>query len=237
MIPYWRLYPLPSPKPLKEGVVLLSGGLDSTITLAYLLHKGVTVHPLAIGNSSKYFEKKAMRFIRLISEHYKIHTYILESVNPEELLVKTSEQGADLDYVPGYQTFIYFPALAYADKLGVDTLYTGFNSNTCIANEGKLHPNRKINDDTISAINSIVKLYNKLYDSDMEVVHIFGCATKAEQLEVGKELRVPFEKTNSCWNFEPNSEDVWHCGSCFCCVKRKEAFRQAELVDPVKYLR
>jgi len=228
----------PSKVELKPGIVMLSGGCDSTITLAYLLDKGVTVFPLVISNDSKFFKEKTMRFIKMVSEHYKIEfkLKLLKSVNFEELVMDTKKLGADEDYIPGYQTFIYFPAMAYADKIGVEAIYTGFNRDTCFGSgAGILFPGRKVNDDTVWAVVRMQDLYNKLYDTNIQVVHPFRNMTKAEQLKIGAELNVPFEKTCSCGELEPNEEDLFHCGMCRTCGFRRRAFTQAELVDPVKY--
>lgn len=53
---------------------------------------------------------------------------------------------------------------------------------------------------------------------------------KTDICRIGAELGVPFEKTWSCYE-----GGVIHCGECGTCIERKEAFREAQIIDPTKY--
>jgi 7-cyano-7-deazaguanine synthase len=54
--------------------------------------------------------------------------------------------------------------------------------------------------------------------------------TKAEVIKIGSKLGVPFEHTWSCYEGADR-----HCGACASCVKRRKAFSDNNLVDPVPY--
>jgi 7-cyano-7-deazaguanine synthase len=54
--------------------------------------------------------------------------------------------------------------------------------------------------------------------------------TKAEIVQAGFDLGVPFDLTWSCYKGEE-----LHCGTCPTCRARKEAFKKAGVVDPTKY--
>jgi 7-cyano-7-deazaguanine synthase len=54
--------------------------------------------------------------------------------------------------------------------------------------------------------------------------------SKAEIVDLGKELRTPYSLTYSC--YEGQKE---HCGKCGTCTERIEAFQQAGITDPVRY--
>lgn len=58
----------------------------------------------------------------------------------------------------------------------------------------------------------------------------FMAATKADIVEMGTSLGVPFEATWSCYKGEE-----LHCGTCPTCRARKEAFRMAGHADPTAY--
>ena len=69
----------------------------------------------------------------------------------------------------------------------------------------------------------------------------FQYMSKAQVVELGAGLDVPFEKTWSCydpvWTFgegEDYSHPV-HCGQCPTCIGRKAAFESLGLTDPVEY--
>jgi 7-cyano-7-deazaguanine synthase len=54
--------------------------------------------------------------------------------------------------------------------------------------------------------------------------------SKASIVETGYVLGVPYEKTWSCYE----GGEI-HCGRCGTCVERKEAFREACVIDPTSY--
>ena len=54
--------------------------------------------------------------------------------------------------------------------------------------------------------------------------------TKAEIVKIGRALKVPFDKTWSCYKGQQ-----FHCGFCGTCVERLEAFKLNKMKDPVKY--
>ena len=54
--------------------------------------------------------------------------------------------------------------------------------------------------------------------------------TKAQIVELGGKLRVPFEHTWSCYQGGDR-----HCGVCGTCVERREAFHLSGVADPTSY--
>jgi len=59
----------------------------------------------------------------------------------------------------------------------------------------------------------------------------FAALHKAQVIELGARLGVPFELTLSCMN--PAGDE--HCGRCSKCRERREAFADAGVVDPTSY--
>lgn len=54
--------------------------------------------------------------------------------------------------------------------------------------------------------------------------------TKADIIKLGAELKVPYEKTWSCYK-----GNELHCGRCGTCIERREAFYLAGVEDPTEY--
>jgi 7-cyano-7-deazaguanine synthase len=65
----------------------------------------------------------------------------------------------------------------------------------------------------------------------LTVVAPFAALTKAQVIELGARLGVPFELTLSCMN--PAGDR--HCGRCSKCRERREAFADAGVFDPTSY--
>jgi 7-cyano-7-deazaguanine synthase len=65
---------------------------------------------------------------------------------------------------------------------------------------------------------------------DLHLFTPFVNKTRAQIVEIGTYLGVPFEDTWSCYE----GEDL-HCGLCGTCNERKEAFQIAGEYDPTEY--
>jgi 7-cyano-7-deazaguanine synthase len=66
--------------------------------------------------------------------------------------------------------------------------------------------------------------------ASIEILAPFLSMTKTDIVKLGDELKVPFERTWSCYK-----GGALHCGTCGTCVERREAFAQADLADPTVY--
>jgi 7-cyano-7-deazaguanine synthase len=67
-------------------------------------------------------------------------------------------------------------------------------------------------------------------DPNLRLYAPFIYMTKAEIVEIGTSLNVPYEDTWSCYEGRE-----LHCGLCGTCNERKEAFRLANVPDPTEY--
>ena len=66
--------------------------------------------------------------------------------------------------------------------------------------------------------------------ASIEILAPFLSMTKTDIVRLGDELRVPFERTWSCYR-----GGVSHCGTCGTCFERREAFAGAHVTDPTVY--
>jgi 7-cyano-7-deazaguanine synthase len=64
----------------------------------------------------------------------------------------------------------------------------------------------------------------------IEILTPFLTMTKADIVNMGADLHVPFERTWSCYK-----GGALHCGTCGTCYERREAFAIAHVVDPTAY--
>jgi 7-cyano-7-deazaguanine synthase len=83
----------------------------------------------------------------------------------------------------------------------------------------------------VRAFESMVNLAVEGFAS-IEILTPFLSMTKADIVKLGQELRVPFERTWSCYK-----GGALHCGTCGTCYERREAFALAQVVDPTPYER
>jgi len=66
--------------------------------------------------------------------------------------------------------------------------------------------------------------------ASIEILAPFLSMTKTDIVKFGAELKVPFERTWSCYK-----GGALHCGTCGTCVERREAFAEAHVIDPTRY--
>jgi 7-cyano-7-deazaguanine synthase len=67
-------------------------------------------------------------------------------------------------------------------------------------------------------------------DANLKLHAPFVEKTKAQIVEIGARLGVPFEETWSCYE-----GGARHCGRCGTCVERRESFELAGVFDPTEY--
>ena len=67
-------------------------------------------------------------------------------------------------------------------------------------------------------------------DPSLRLYAPFVEKTKAQIVEIGSALGVPYEETWSCYE-----GGELHCGLCGTCNERKEAFQLVGVPDPTKY--
>lgn len=224
------------------GIVLLSGGLDSTVALALYLEGGTFDLALTFdyGQRSREQEIKAAR---LIAAYYNVKHKIIALPFLEEqtttALVNTDKDlpdisGIDLDnveqglesaasvWVPNRNGLFINIAAVYAENLKrPSSIITGFNSE-----EASTFPDNSLV--FISAINQSLK-YSTMQQTT--VVSPTSKLTKTDIVREGLRLNIPWHYIWSCYNDQPQL-----CGICESCRRFKRALlcnSQKSLVDKI----
>ena len=220
-----------------KSVVLFSGGLDSTTMLAIALSKNEEVYPLTIFYGQRHFIeiKKAKQILK----HYNLEQNAVEFELNLSLFNKTSlinqkmkirdqmSQEIPSTYVPSRNLIFASIASGYAETINASKIYIGVNS---LDYSG--YPDCR--PEFIEALNQTISVGTKKgVESGLKIETPLLYLTKKEIIELGISLGVDYSMTHSCYN---PSEDGLSCGKCDSCRLRLEGFKQAGLVDPVKYV-
>jgi 7-cyano-7-deazaguanine synthase len=202
-----------------KSALLFSGGLDSTVVLGVLLQEGHQVYPIAINDGSPLFYTKELPIITAITTHYGLIDNLIIAKTMEFDKVRSNDE---FGYMPGYKMILQYTAMSYCAHLGIDNLHMGYNTD-----------NSTYKDEWKENIDSMTKLFNKIYDTDIKIVNMFRDLAKSEMIKIGRAINVPFSMTSSCDSIlHPG---IMHCGNCKWCQKRREAFVGANLQDPTFY--
>jgi len=222
---------------VKRAVVLLSGGLDSTVT-AYIARKDVGVKGELYALTAMYgqIHKKEVKCAieQGILLDVKDHTILplpLDMLGGSSLLGKgeipTEEvEGIPSTWVPQRNSIFLALAFAYAETVGADLVYTGFN-----IKDYSGYPDCR--PEFVEKIQQALNLASKQFVETGKGIGI-ACPlmhkTKAEIIQIGRTLFVPFEKTTSCYKGEEKA-----CRVCPSCRIRLAAFEEVGIDDPVEY--
>lgn len=223
-----------------KAVVLLSGGLDSTVTAALAQQDGYRIHCVTVsyGQRHRVEVERAQAVAKALgAAGHVVVTVDLRAIGGSALTAdvevpkdRAQEERAGeipITYVPARNTIFLSLALAYAETLDAQAIYFGAN---VLDYSG--YPDCR--PDFIRAFETVARLGTKMgvEGRTVEIRAPLLMLSKAEIIRRGQDLRVPFQLTHSC--YDPGLEGV-ACGRCDSCLIRREGFRQAGVVDPVPY--
>lgn len=226
---------------MKRAVILLSGGIDSTTTMAIAESEGYELYALTIDYGQRHVQE--IENARLVSDFFKVDKHIVININLREIggsaltssievpVNRTEEeisQGIPVTYVPARNTIFLSIALSWAEVLDAGMIFFGAN---VVDYSG--YP-----DCRPEYIRAFEKMANLGTRKGVEGGGRFSVKTplinmtKAEIIRKGVELGVDYSLTHSCYN---PGEDSIACGRCDSCLIRKKGFSEAGITDPVRY--
>jgi len=229
-----------SSKAKKPAVVLLSGGLDSAVTLAEALDLGYEAHALSMdyGQRNRHELNCAARVAKSlgVKQHVVLKVDLASfggSALTSDIAVPKGEkkagEGIPVTYVPARNTVLLSLALAWGEALGAFDIFIGAN-----AVDYSGYP-----DCRSEYIMAYEKLANLATKAAVEGDGVFSInaplikLSKARIVRHGFRLGVDFSLTSSCYDPAP---DGAACGECDSCRIRLKGFKDAGSSDPIRYL-
>lgn len=221
-----------------EAVVLLSGGLDSSVVLAIAIDEGFDVHALTIDYGQRH--NREVEAARSMAKHHGVdHKVIRVDLSAfggsalTDLATKVPSDTPPEDigssipstYVPARNMVFLSVALAWAEALGADAVYIGANT---VDYSG--YPDCR--PEFIKAMQRVAELGTRrgVEGEPIRIVAPLLRETKAAIVKRGLELNVPFEHSWSCYRGRPVA-----CGTCESCILRLRGFARAGVTDPLPY--
>lgn len=209
---------------MTHHIVVLSGGMDSTVALATAARTSGDVEALSFHYGQRH--ERELEAARNIARHYGVRHRI---VDIEGLLSGSALLGhgdvpeghyADdtmaATVVPGRN--LLFASAAIAQARPGDALWFGVH-----AGDHPIYP-----DCRPEFWHRLTALAADAYDVDIRTPFIES--PKSYIAQQGARLGAPLDLSWSCYQ----GKDV-HCGRCGTCVERAEAFALAKVADPTEY--
>lgn len=220
-----------------KAVVLLSGGLDSTVCMSVAQKAGYELYPLSFNYQQRH--KRELRCAQKVAEFYHVKKHLVIETNLSDMggsaltdqkiaVPEGDVKRSDIPvtYVPARNLIFLSYALGYAEVVGAEKIFIGVN-----ALDYSGYPDCRP---------EFIQLFQNLADYStkaavqnhrkIEVVTPLLRLTKKEIVLLGQENKAPLELTTSCY---AGGEEA--CGICDSCLLRLKGFREAGVTDPIAY--
>ncbi len=221
----------------KKAVVLLSGGLDSTTTLAIAKSKGFECYALSFDYGQK--QKSELNAATNIAtqfdaKEHRIMKISLSDIGGSALTDDTiavpdfvQSEEIPVTYVPARNTIFLSYALAWAEVLDCQDIFIGVN-----ALDYSGYPDCR--QAYIDAFETMANLATKQgVEGHKITIHTpLIQLNKAQIIQQGLSLGVDYSKTTTCYQANEQGEA---CGVCDACEYRKLGFIEANINDPTRY--
>jgi 7-cyano-7-deazaguanine synthase len=225
---------------MKRAVVLLSGGLDSTTTLALAAAEGFEPYALSFDYGQRH--RVELEAARRVALSLGVRAHRVAKIDPsifggsaltDDIDVPKLRRAAEIahgipvTYVPARNTIFLSYALAWAETLHANDIFIGVN-----ALDYSGYPDCR--PEFIAAFEKMANLATKrgVEGSRFKLHTPLIGMSKAEIIGKARELGIDFSLTHSCYDPAPDGRA---CGLCDSCQVRRKGFREAGVKDPIVY--
>lgn len=220
----------------ERAVVLLSGGMDSAVTLALAREQGYSCHALSVAYGQRHASElaAAQRVARALGAvEHKTVDVDLRSIGGSALTADTiavpeaGGAGIPATYVPARNTIMLAVALGWAEVLGAADIFCGVN-----AVDYSGYPDCR--PEFIHAFEELANLATKagVEGTRLRIHAPLMRLGKADIVREGLRLGVDFAPTVSCYRADAEGRA---CGHCDACRLRSQGFAEAGVADPTRY--
>src|SRR5579872_1154333 len=222
---------------MKRAVCLLSGGLDSSTCLALARRDGFECFALSFDYGQRH--KHELEAAARVAAHFGAARHMVARIGldafggsaltdsiavPKARSAAEMEDGIPVTYVPARNTIFLSFALAWAEVLESSDIFIGVN-----ALDYSGYPDCR--PEYIEAYERMANLATKAGVEGRTQLRIHTPLirlSKAEIVDLGQKLGVPFGLTHSCYDPAPDGRP---CGQCDACLLRQKGFEEAGIED------
>ncbi|MEO7062743.1 MAG: 7-cyano-7-deazaguanine synthase QueC [Dokdonella sp.] len=219
----------------RNAVVLVSGGMDSAVTLAIARERGFDCYALSVDYGQRHHSEleAAQRVATALGAraHKTVHVD-LRSIGGSALTADIDVpddggSGIPVTYVPARNTIMLSIALGWAEVLGAQDIFCGVN-----AVDYSGYPDCR--PPFIAAFEKLANVATKaaVEGAALRVHAPLMDMSKADIAREGARLGVDFAATVSCYRADAEGRA---CGHCDACRLRADGFAAAGMIDPTCY--
>lgn len=216
----------------RRAVAILSGGLDSTVSMARAIAAGYRVRQAIFFDYGQKAARRERAASRSIARHYGVpwleialpwlravtRTSLVGTKRPprvteRDLNGRRAKETARAVWVPNRNGVFLNIAAAVAESHRAGTIVTGFDRE-----EAATFP-----DNSIEYIRAANRAFRYSTSNRVKVRSFVANLDKARIVRLGRELEAPLGKTWSCY-----LGGTRPCGACESCVRSRRAYRRNE---------
>lgn len=222
----------------KKAVVLLSGGLDSTTSLAVALDMGFDCFCLSFRYGQRHSVEldNARTICRVMGvQNHLVLRVDLDAIGGSALTddiavakdrVLESVDEIPATYVPGRNIIFLAHALSWAEVIGASDIFLGINA-VDYSGYPDCRPEFLAAFEHMANLGTRAGIENRPFQLHAPLIHL----NKKEIIEKGLSLGVDYSLTHSCYD----PQDGIACGRCDSCRLRLKGFAEAGVQDPLLY--
>ena len=221
---------------IKKAVILVSGGMDSAVTMAIAKEQGFVCHALSVSYGQRHgAELDAANELAKLqgAAAHKTVVVDLRSIGGSALtsdiaVPESASEGIPITYVPARNTIMLSIALGWAEVLGANDIFCGIN-----AVDYSGYPDCR--PEFLAAFQNLANLATKagVEGAGLRLHAPLIAMSKADIAREGIRLGVDFSRTVSCYQADDQGRA---CGRCDACRLRAAGFAEAGIIDPTRYV-
>ncbi len=219
---------IPNTGIMSDGVAIVSGGMDSVTLVHHLLDEGRRPHLISFDYGQRH--RKELQYALWTAEALGLHWSLVDLSSITDLIASSAltssvipvpeghyaEDNMAITVVPNRNMMMISIAAAIAVSNGASYVALGIH-----AGDHAQYPDCRFK--FLQSCEKTIKAANEGFiHDDFELLAPFVDRSKADIAYRAWELKVPIEKTWSCY-----AGAEYHCGRCATCVERLEAVDEA----------
>jgi 7-cyano-7-deazaguanine synthase len=224
----------------KKAVVLLSGGIDSSTTLAIAKQHGFEVYAISFRYGQRH--QIELEAAKRIAASLKVKRHLIVEVDlaaiggsaltanlevPKDRDIEKMSNEIPITYVPGRNIIFLSLALAWAEVLAAYDIFIGANA-IDFSGYPDCRPEFLTAYERMANLGTKTGVETKRFSIHAPLITL----TKAQIIQKGIELGIDYSLTLSC--YDPSTDGI-ACGKCDSCLLRKKGFQEAGIPDPMIY--
>jgi len=220
---------------MKRAIVLLSGGLDSTTTLALVKKQRYEIYALTVAYGQKHSIE--INAARRVAQWYGVTRHVIINLDlgllggsalTDDIKVPKDAlgRGIPVTYVPARNTILLGLAIGWAEVIEARDIYLGVNA-LDYSGYPDCRPEFIRQFQRLSNVGTKQGVENKEY---FRIHAPLIDKTKAEIIQLGTAHGVDYSLTHSCYDPDVTGKP---CGRCDSCLLRARGFAEAGVRDPL----